>query len=391
MKAITAHHFAEAAEIKAGVVRVAAQFPDEYWRRMEEEHTFPWDFFNAMAEGGWTAIALPEQYGGGGAGIQAAATVIRAVAESGAGMNGTTSIHGNVFGVEPIVRFGSDEMRQRYLPQVAKGTLQVAFGVTEPDAGSDTTRISTRAVRTDGGYRITGQKVWMSKAQVSEKALLLARTTPREEASKRTEGMTLFMADIQRPEVDIRAIPKLGRNAVSSCEVRFDGLFVDDADVVGEIGQGFTYLLSGLNAERVLIAAGAVGLGFRALERAVEYANERVVFDRPIGSNQGVAFPLADSYMRLNAAALMVDHAGWLYDNGHECGIEASAAKYLASDAGFEAADRAMQVHGGYGYAKEYDVERYWREARLMRLGPLSQELIQNHMAVHALGLPRSF
>ena len=293
--------------------------------------------------------------------------------------------------MNPIVKHGSDEMKAKYLPRVASGDLHVAFGVTEPDAGTDTTSITTRAIRDGDRYLVRGQKVWTSKALESEKVLLLVRTTPLEECKRRTDGMTLLLADLQRPEVDIRAIPKLGRNAVASCEVRYDDLPVDVADRVGEEGKGFTYLLDGLNPERILIASEALGVGKAALRRAVEYAKDRVVFGRPIGQNQGIAFPLAEAHARLHAAELAIREASWRYDQGLPCGEQANLAKWLAADAGWQAADQAVQTHGGMGYATEYDVERYWREVRVMRIAPVSQEMVMNYVAEHVLGLPRSY
>lgn len=377
--------------IREGVRRVCAGFDDEYWRRCDGAHEFPWDFYRAMAEGGWIGIAIPEAHGGGGRGITEASIVLEEVAASGAAMNGASAIHLSIFGMHPVVKHGTPEMQARYLPRVASGELHVAFGVTEPDAGTDTTAITTRAVRDGDVYRVRGRKVWTTKAPFCDKVLLLVRTTPLDEVERRTDGLTLLLADLQRPEVTITPIPKAGRNAVVSCEVVYDDLAVDVADRVGEEGEGFRYLLDGLNPERILIAAEALGTGRVALARAVRYANERVVFGRPIGKNQGLAFPLADSHMRLRAAELAVREASWRYDQGLPCGEAANTAKYLAADAGYEAADRAVQTHGGFGYATEYDVERWWREARLMRLAPVSQELVQAYVAEHVLGLPRSY
>jgi acyl-CoA dehydrogenase len=282
-------------------------------------------------------------------------------------------------------------MRERYLPRVVDGSLHVAFGVTEPDAGTDTTAITTFARKVEGGYLVRGRKIWTTKALLCEKVLLLVRTTKLEDVTKRTDGMTLLLADLQKPEVDISAIPKAGRNAVVSCEVRYDDLFVADEDRVGEEGRGFHYLLDGLNPERILIAGEALGIGRRSIDRAVAYANERIVFGRPIGQNQGIAFPLAECYARLAAAELMVREASRRYDAGEPCAEQANIAKFLAADASFNAADQAMQTFGGMGYAKEYDIERYWREARLMRLAPISQEMILNYVSEHVLGLPRSY
>jgi acyl-CoA dehydrogenase len=293
--------------------------------------------------------------------------------------------------MHPVVLHGSEELKRRVLPRVASGELHVAFGVTEPDAGLDTTSISTRAVRDSDGYLIRGRKVWTSKALESEKVLLLTRTTPKAEGAKPTDGMTLFVADLKDPAVQITPIPKLGRNAVASCEVVYDGLRVAERDRVGEEGKGFRYLLDGLNAERVLIASEALGIGRAALRRAVGYAKERVVFGRPIGQNQGIAFPLADSHARLRAAELAIREASWRVDRRMPAGEQANTAKYLAAEAAFEAADRAVQTHGGFGYASEYHVERYFREARLQRLAPVPQEMVLNYLAEHVLGLPRSY
>ena len=344
-----------------------------------------------MAEGGWIGIAIPEEFGGGGRGIAEAAVVLEEVAASGAAMNGASAIHLSIFGMNPVVKHGSEDLRSRMLPRVATGELHVAFGVTEPDAGTDTTAITTRAIRDGDHYVVKGQKVWTSKALESEKVLLLVRTTPLEDCARRTDGMTLLLADLQRPEVDIRPIPKAGRNAVASSEVRYDDLPVPVADRIGEEGEGFRYLLDGLNPERILVAAEALGIGRVALRRAVAYAKERVVFGRPIGQNQGIAFPLAEAHARLHAAALAVREAAWRYDQGLPCGEHANLAKWLAADAGWQAADQAVQTHGGFGYASEYDVERYWREMRVMRIAPVSQEMVMNYVAEHVLGLPRSY
>ena len=379
------------AAIREGVTRVCASFDDTYWRARDEAHEFPWDFYAAMAAGGWIGIAIPEQYDGGGRGITEASIVLEEVAASGAAMNGCSALHLSIFGMNPVARHGSEEMRDAYLPRVASGELHVAFGVTEPDAGTDTTAITTRATLHGDHYVVRGRKVWTTKAQDCQKVLLLVRTTPLQDCDKRTDGMTLLLADLQRPEVDIRPIPKAGRNAVASCEVRYDDLAVPVADRVGEEGKGFSYLLDGLNPERILVAAEALGIGRASLRRAVDYANERTVFGRPIGQNQGLAFPLAEAHARLHAAELAVRQASWRYDRGLPCGEHANLAKWLAAEAGHQAADRAVQTLGGFGYAKEYDVERYWRESRLMKLAPVSQEMILSYVAEHVLGLPRSY
>ena len=377
--------------IRESVVKLCADFPDDYWSKKDAEHEFTWDFYGAMAEAGWLGIAIPESYGGSGRGITEASLVLEEVAASGAAMNGATSIHLSIFGMHPVVKYGSEEMKQKYLPRVAKGDLHVAFGVTEPDAGTDTTSITTSARLEGDNYLVKGRKVWTTKALQSEKVLLLVRTTDKEATESRTGGMTLLLADLQRDEVSISPIDKLGRNAVATCEVVYDDLPVLLSDRVGEEGKGFRYLLDGLNAERILIAAEALGIGRAAMNKAVAYANERVVFGRPIGKNQGIAFPLAEAKMRLDAAELMIRKASWLIDNSQPCGAEANMAKWLAADAAFFAADRAVQTHGGFGYATEYHVERYWREARLMKIAPISQEMVQNFVSEHVLDLPKSY
>ena len=377
--------------IRESVRKLCADFPDEYWAQHDEQEEFPWEFYNAMAEAGWIGIAIPEAYGGSGMGITEASIVLEEVAASGAAMNGATALHLSIFGMHPVVAHGSEEMKQKYLPPVAQGDLHVAFGVTEPDAGTDTSSITTRARREGDQYLVKGRKVWTTKALIAERVLLLVRTTDASKVDRRTDGMTLLLAPLKKPQVDISAIPKVGRNAVATCEVVYDELPVDVTDRVGEEGKGFRYLLDGLNAERILIASEALGIGRAALRRAVNYANERVVFGRPIGKNQGVSFPLGEARMRLDAAELMIRKAAWKIDNGEPCGAEANMAKWLAADAAFQAADQAMQTHGGFGYAREYHVERYWREARLMRIAPISQEMILNFVTEHVLDLPRSY
>jgi acyl-CoA dehydrogenase len=378
-------------EIREGIRRICRKFPDSYWRERDQKYEFPWAFYEALAAGGWIGVALPAEYGGGGRGITEASIILEEIAASGAAMNGCSAIHLSIFGMNPVVKHGSDAMRSAYLPRVATGELHVAFGVTEPDAGTDTTSIRTFARRVDGGYLVRGRKVWTTKATLCEKVLLLVRTEPVEASPRRTDGMTLLLADLQRSEGDIRPIPKAGRNAVVSCEVLYNDLFVPAVDRVGDEGKGFSYLLDGINPERILVAAEGLGIGHAALRRAARYACERHVFDRPIGANQGIAFPLADAHARLYGAELAIRAASWLYDTGQPCAEAANIAKYLAADAAYIAADRAMQTHGGMGYALEYDVERYWREARLIRIAPVSQEMVLNYLAQHSLGLPRSY
>ena len=377
--------------IRDAIGRICGNFPDDYWSECDREHRFPWDFYNALAADGWVGIAIPEEYGGSGRGITEASIILEEIAASGAAMNGASSVHLSIFGMHPVVRHGSEEMKQKYLPRVANGDLHVAFGVTEPNAGTDTTSITTAARREGDTYIVRGRKVWTTKALDSERVLLLVRTEAKDKVEKRTRGMTLLLAELQRPEVTISPIDKVGRNAVATCEVVYDDLPVHVTDRVGEEGRGFYYLLDGLNAERILVASEALGIGRAALRRAVDYANDRVVFDRPIGMNQGVAFPLGEARMRLDAAELMIRKASWLIDNGQPCGAEANMAKWLAADACFQAADQAVQTHGGYGYATEFHVERYWREARMQRLAPISQEMVLNYVSEHVLGLPRSY
>jgi len=377
--------------IYKSVSELAARFDDRYWMDKDSNHEFPTEFYDTIAGGGWLGMTIPEEYGGHGLGITEATLLAEAVARCGGGMNAASSIHMSIFGMHPVVKHGSDELKARTLPRIASGDLHVCFGVTEPVAGLDTSRITTFAKREGDHYVVNGRKVWISKALESEKILLLTRTTPYDEVTKKTDGMTLFLTDLDRAHVDIRPIPKMGRNAVSSNELFIDDLRIPAEDRVGEEGKGFVYILDGLNPERMLIAAEALGIGRVALDRAVRYATDRQVFDRPIGMNQGIQFPLADSLARLDAAELMLRKATWLYDNGRSCGREANTAKYLCADAGFTAADRALQTHGGMGYAEEYSVARFFREARLMKIAPVSQEMILNFLGSHVLGLPRSY
>jgi acyl-CoA dehydrogenase len=377
--------------IRKAVAELAGKFPDTYWAACDDRQEFPWDFYNAFAEAGWLGIAIPTQYGGGGLGVFEAALMLEEVAASGAAMNGCSTMHLTIFGLNVVAKHGSEELRQAVLPEASAGRLHVCFGVTEPDAGSDTTRISTQAIRDGDSYIIRGQKVWITKAGQSQKILLLARTTARAQVEKPTDGFSLFLADLDSPSVRLKSIPKLGRNAVASYEVFFDDLRVPESCRVGDEGQGFRYILDGLNPERILLAHEAIGIGRAALDKAVAYAKQRVVFGRPIGANQAIAFPLAECHSRLEAARLIARKAAWLYDRGAPCASEANAAKFLCADASFQAADAALQAHGGMGYAREFHVERYFREARLMRLAPVSQEMTLNYLSQHVLGLPRSY
>ena len=382
---------AEQAEIREQVLRLCAAFGDEYWLRKDREGTFPEEFHAAMAAGGWLGIAMPEAYGGGGLGITEAAVMMQAVAESGACMSGASAIHMNIFGLNPVVVFGTEEQKRRALPPLIAGRDKPCFAVTEPDVGLNTTQLKTRAERQGDRYVVRGQKMWISTAQVANKMLLLARTTPLEAVKRKTDGLSLFYTDIDRARVEIRLIEKMGRHAVDSNMVFFDGLEVPVEDRIGEEGKGFHYILHGMNPERILIAAEAVGIGRAALRKAADYARERRVFGRAIGQNQGIQHPLARCWAHLEAAELMVLKAAALYDSGRDCGAESNAAKYLAAEAGFSAAETAVMTHGGMGYAQEYHVERYLRESLIPRIAPVSRELILSHIAERVLGLPKSY
>jgi acyl-CoA dehydrogenase len=377
-------------EIRQAIRQICSDFPDEYWMEHDESKEFPWEFYDAIVKGGWLGLTVPAEYGGGGLGVSEAAIIEQEISASGAGMNGCSAVHIGIFGFEPIIRHGAEGLKRRFLPRLVSGDLHVSFAVTEPDAGTDTTNISTFAHKVEGGWLISGKKVWITKAQVSERMMILCRTEPRDPARK-TAGMTLFFAPIDREKVTVQRIPKMGRNAIDTNELFIDELFVADEDVIGEVGKGFKTILAGLNAERVISANAAVGLGLAALRRATEYASQREVFGRPIGRNQGVAFPLAEALIKLDAADTMCQKAAWMIDNGVPCAREANAAKYLAAEAGFFATDAALSTLGGYGYGKEFHVERYFRESRLMRIAPISQEMVLNYVAEHVLGLPRSY
>ncbi|MEE4362142.1 MAG: acyl-CoA dehydrogenase family protein [Pseudomonadales bacterium] len=377
--------------IREAVGAVCARFPDSYWRDCDQQHRYPEDFVRAITEGGWLGIAMPEAWGGSGLGVTEAAILAQTVAESGAGMSGASAIHLNLFGPNPIVVFGSPAQCERFLPPLIRGAHRACFGVTEPDAGLETTALTTSAVREGDHYVVNGRKLWTSGAQHATHILLIARTTAREDAAKATQGLTLFYTPIDRDHMEIREIPKMGRAAVDSNAVFIDGLRVPVADRIGEEGEGWACLLHGLNPERILIAAEAVGIGRAALRKAAAYARERVVFGRPIGMNQAIQHPLAECWMQLEAANLMVFRAASLYDAGRSCGAEANAAKYLAAEAAFRACERAVLTHGGMGYAQEYDVERLMREVFIPRIAPVSQEMIRSFIAEKVLGQPRSY
>jgi len=378
-------------EIRTNVGRIMQRFGDDYWYERDQDHRFPVEFTQAMAEGGWLGIALPQRYGGSGLGVAEAAVLMHTVAQSGGAMSAASAIHINIFGPNPIVVFGNEEQRERFLPPLIRGETRTCFGVTEPTAGLNTSAITTRAVRDGDQYIISGQKMWTSTAQEANKILLLARTTPREECERPFDGISLFFTDLDRNHVTIREIPKMGRHAVDSNEVFFDEMPVPRADLIGEEGKGFQYLLHGLNPERILIAAEAIGIGTEALQRAAKYARERVVFDRPIGQNQSIQHPLAESWAELQAAWLMTMRAAWLYDSGKPCGSEANASKFLGAEAGKRACERAMITHGGLGYAKEMHIERLYREVLINWIAPVSPHLILSNIAEKALGLPKSY
>ena len=380
----------EQEQIRDAVRRTCDPFDADYWLHKDREGGFPHDFHRALAEAGWLGIAMPQQFGGAGLGITEAALMMQTISATGAGLSGASAVHMNIFGLHPVVVFGTDEQKARWLPALIEGRDKACFAVTEPNTGLNTLKLKTRAVREGEHYVVSGQKVWISTARVANKVLLLARTTPIEDA-KGTHGLSLFYTDLDRCKVEVREIEKMGRKCVDSNQVFIDGLRIPVADRIGEEGKGFEYILHGMNPERILIASEAIGLGKAALARAAQYASERVVFDRPIGQNQGIQHPLARSWIELEAADLMVFKAAALYDAGRSCAAEANAAKFLAGEACFHACENAILTHGGMGYAKEYHVERYLREAWIPRLAPVSPQLILCFIAEKALGLPKSY
>ncbi len=378
-------------QIRESVKGLCAPFGDDYWLEKDRKHEFPHEFRAAVAAEGWLGITMPEEYGGAGLGVTEAALVMQTVAQSGGAISACSTFHINLFGPHPVVVHGTEEQRRRILPPLIEGKDIVAFGVTEPDAGLDTTRITTRAVRDGDRYIVNGQKVWTTTALEANKILLLTRTTPREEAASRTQGMTLFYTDLDRAHVEVQPIEKLGRNAVDSNVTFYRDLPVPVEHRIGAEGEGFRLLLDSLNPERIIVAAECIGVARRALAKAVEYAGVRNVFGRPIGKNQSIQHPLAESWMALEAADMMVWKAAALYDAGRPCGAEANAAKFLAADAAFDACDRAVRTHGGMGYSREFHVERYLREIMLPRIAPVSREMIMNFVGERVLGLPRSY
>lgn len=378
-------------EIRDAVAKTCQKFDETYWAKVDDTGNWPEEFCSAMADGGWLGIAFPEEYGGAGLGLTEATLMMQTVTRTGAGFSGASAIHLNIFGPKPLEKFGTDEQKAYHLPRIISGEDRMCFAVTEPNSGLDTSNLETKAERTNSGYVVSGQKIWTTGAQRADKILIIARTTPKEQCAKPYLGLSLFYTDFNRDHIEANPIPKMGRKAVESNSMFIDGLTVPTEDLIGEEGEGFKYLIQGLNPERVLFGAEAVGLGFAALERATQYANERVVFGRPIGQNQGVAHPLAKSWAELSAAELLAYKAAVLFDAGKECGAEANAAKYLGAEAGFKACENAVLAHGGMGYAKEYHVERYMREAMIARIAPVSREMILNYISERVLGLPKSY
>ncbi|SEI12005.1 acyl-CoA dehydrogenase family protein [Paracoccus alkenifer] len=379
------------AAIREGVRAVAADFDADYWLARDEDGVFPREYHRAMADAGWLGITMPEEYGGAGLGVTEAAIMMHEVASHGGGMAATSSVHINLFGPHPIVVHGTHEQKSEWIPRLIAGSDQVAFGFTEPDAGLNTTRIKTFAEKVPGGYRVNGQKVWTSTGQVANKIMLLTRTTKFEDCKRPTDGITIFYTDLDRSKIDVQRIPKMGRKAVDSNAIFIDDLFIPDEHRIGDEGRGFSYILDSLNPERVLIAVEAIGIGQDALRRATQYAKERVVFDRPIGQNQAIQHPLAERWMYLESAWLMAMKAAELYDAGKPCGAEANAAKFLGARAGYEACERAIFTMGGFGYAKEYHVERLFREVAVTRIAPITEQLISSFIAEKVLGLPKSY
>lgn len=377
--------------IRDSINKLCEPFDDSYWLERDQKGDFPHDFYKAVADGGWLGICIPEEYGGSGLGITEATILASTIAESGAGMSGASAIHMNIFGLNPVVVFGTEEQKIRTLKPIVEGKEKACFGVTEPNTGLNTTQLKTLAVKQGDRYIVNGQKVWISTAQVADKILLLARTTPLEEVEKPTHGLSLFYTDLDRNKICVQEIEKMGRKAVDSNELFIDGLEIPIEDRIGEEGKGFQYILHGMNPERILIAGEAVGLGRAALEKAKNYAKERIVFNRPIGQNQAIQHPLAQCWAELEAAWLMTLSAAWQYDNDKNCGAAANAAKYLAAEAGFHACETAVMTHGGFGYAKEYHVERYLREAFIPRIAPVSPQLALSYIAEKVLGQPKSY
>lgn len=381
---------AEQLSIRNAVDQLCKKFPDAYWLEKDRIGGFPHDFHQAFAEAGWLGVAMPVEHGGAGLGISEAALIMETVAASGAGMSGASAVHMNIFGLHPVVVFGTPAQQARWLPPLIAGREKACFAVTEPDAGLNTLALKTTAVRKGDHYVVNGRKIWTTTAQVAHKVLLLARTAPAE-TGRPSLGLSLFYTDLDRTKVEVREIEKMGRKAVDSNQLFIDGLEIPVEDRIGEEGRGFEYILHGLNPERVLVAAEAIGMGRAALSRAAKYAGERIVFDRPIGQNQGVQHPLAERWVELEAGALLYQKAAWLYDNGQPCAVAANAAKFFCAEAGYKACETAVLTHGGMGYAKEFHVERLLRESMILRIAPVSQQMVLSFIAQKALGLPKSY
>jgi acyl-CoA dehydrogenase len=377
--------------VREAMLKLCARFGEDYWLERDRDAAFPHEFYDALAGDGWLGVAMPELFGGANLGIAAAAIMMQAIAESGAGMTGASAVHMPVFSLQPIALFGTEAQKQRILPPVIAGQSKVCFAVTEPDAGLNTTELKTRAEKREGGYLVKGEKIWISTAQVADKMMLLARTTPLDQVKKKTQGLSLFLTDLDRSKVEVRLIHKMGRHAVDSNMLFIEDLWIPEEDLIGAEGDGFKLILHGMNPERVLIGAEAIGIGRAALQRAARYARERVVFGRPIGQNQGIAHPLAKCWAQLEAANLMIMKAATLFDQGLDCGVEANAGKYLAAEAAFEACHTAMATLGGMGYAQEYHVERLMREVMIPRTAPISPHMILNFIAEKVLDLPKSY
>jgi acyl-CoA dehydrogenase len=377
--------------IRDAVEVLCRDFDETYWLKKDREGGFPFEFHKAMADAGWLGVCIPEEFGGSGLGITEATIIMRTISESGAGMSGASAIHMNIFGLNPVIVFGNEEQRKRMLPPIVEGKQKSCFAVTEPNTGLNTTQLKLRAERKGERYVVNGQKVWISTAQVADKVLLLARTTPLDEIKNPTNGLSLFYTDFDRKRVHTREIEKMGRKAVDSNELFFENFEIPVEDRIGEEGRGFEYILHGMNPERILVAAEAVGLGMVALKRATDYAKTRIVFNRQIGKNQAIQHPLAKNWMELEAAWLMTMSAAWQYDNNMPCGAAANSAKYLAAEAGFHACEQAVMTHGGFGYAREYHVERYLRESLIPRIAPISPQLVLSFIAEKVLGLPKSY
>jgi len=387
--------------VRDAITKICSNFTDDYWMEHDQNEEYPHELHAALAKDGWIGIALAEELGGGGLGISEATMMMQTISESGAGMGGCQSLHANVYATQPVAKFATDEQKKRLLPKLISGEVRTCFGVTEPNTGLETLKLKTRADRDSDGYLVSGQKIWISSAQVATKMILLARTTPLEEVKKPSEGLSLFFIDFDKsqPGLELRKIRKMGGRAVDANEVFFDNYRIPADTLIGEEGQGFKIVLHGLNAERCLLAGEALGLGYAALKKATQYARDRVVFGRPIGMNQGIQHPLADAYMNLEGAKLATYHATSLYDQSfgdpsitrEAIGIAANTAKYLAAEAAFKACERSVLSMGGMGYAAEYHVERYMRECFVPRIAPVSREMIMNFISEKALGLPRSY